>query len=348
MAITRLWQTGWELGQLSLSSMPAVEITSIDSLHNTTGETAKTGTYALGFGSGGSTTYQQIDAPISQCRFAAHLKHDTATAATYDLFQLRSNATFIIRVQYSIATGSWIVLHGATIAATVLDTAFLPRNVYSHIGVDVKIDGAAGWVYVYRNGVQIVGYDGDTNDGGSTFNRLYLGNNGSGSMGSNAAIDDVYWDDTTGEPAPTGVPDRRFPALTPDGTGHYAQWTGNDLDNTDNYLLVDERPHNSDTDYVFEGVSGKKDSYTMTDYTIPGGFTVRAVIPLAVARKADAAGGSSLKMGTRYDSTDNIGGANSLPSSYGVVRGDRQTTDPSVEAWDQTSINGVEAVVEVA
>jgi hypothetical protein len=133
--------------------------------------------------------------------------------------------------------------------------------------------------------------------------------------------------------------------IRPDGNGNYSAWVGSDADSTDNYLHVDEDPHDSDTSYVETDTATNRDSYTMDNYTLPTGFSVAAVIPMAIAKKVDAGGAVNIQLFTRESATDADSATKTLGTDY-QLHNDRQTTKPSGGNWDQTSINAVEVGVE--
>lgn len=340
MAITRLWQAGWEMQN------EALELTSENvSLSSTT---YKTGSRALAINTAASTTYQEITSAIAQCRIGLHFYQiGTSGAGGVDIVTLRNNTTSIVRVQYDTYTGEWKVLCGATTVATVSDPAMNVRSTWCHIGVDVLIDGAAGWVQVYRDGTKVVDFSGDTNDGGANFNRLYFGmTSASPQWTGGTCVDDCYWDDTTGEGAGAAPPDLRFPLIVPNGNGNYADWTGSDGNSVDNYALVDELPPSA-TDYVSAASAGLNDSYALADYTPTPGATVAAVIPLCRALK-DAAGTTlQLKIATRAGGSDGSGTAQALGTGYATIW-ERYTTKPAGGAWAEADVDGAEVLLTSA
>jgi hypothetical protein len=191
-----------------------------------------------------------------------------------------------------------------------------------------------------------VAFGGDTNDGGGTFNRLAAGHLGVSGW-SSGAVDDLVWFDTTGELAPAAISDYRLYAIEPTGNGNYNEWDGSDGNATDNYLLVDEIPANDDTDYITTETANDTESFTMSTFTIPAGFAVEEVIPVAIARKIDALGTLGLKLGTRLSGTDNLSSTKALGTGYTIYR-ERQTQTPAAANWTQSDIDNLEVVIEAA
>jgi len=211
-----------------------------------------------------------------------------------------------------------------------------------HIGLDVKIDLTSGWAVVYIDGIEVMRYEGDT--GNADINTFRLGKltGEGGNVPSYTYMDDIFVDDTTGQGAAAPVPDRRFYPITPNGAGAYNHGIGSDGNSVDNHLLVDDRPHNSDTDYVYMDTLDQKELNLMTTYTPPTGFTFAALIPFVYAKKTDAEVDTQLApLLYTTSGSDLLGTAQALPTSYGWIW-ERFTTKPGGGAWDQAGINDVQ------
>lgn len=340
MSITSIFETGFELGdtrdELTASVVNAV-----------TTSNPKTGTYAFNYAAASGTgNYHEHSGAIIQCRIALHIRH-AVTSAKRDLIAVYNGVTACVRVQWDATSSEWVILCGATEVARVGDVAFATTNTYYHIGIDIKIDAVNGWVYVWRDGVEVVSFDGDTNNGHSSFNRLQFGNLSLGVGWTSSFLDDVVWFDSTGEVAPAPVADYRLYALEPNGNGNYNEWDGSDGNAVDNYLLVDEIPANDDTDYLETATADDTESFTMTTFTIPAGFSVEEVIPVAIARKVDALGALGLKLGTRLGGTDLKSTHKALGTSYTLYR-ERQPTKPGGGVWTQSDLDNLEMLIEAA
>jgi hypothetical protein len=342
MTITALFETGWELAD------SRDELTANTANYAVTTASPKTGTYSFALHSASGTgNYYEHSSGISQCQVAGHIRH-AQTTGTRDYFVLRNGTTNVVRVRWNADTSSWTIVCGATTVATVSDPTFATINTYYHIGVDIKIDATAGWVYLYRDGVEIVSFDGDTNDGFASFNRLHPGNIDLGvAWASTALLDDLVWFDTTGELAPAAIPDYRLYAIAPTGNGNYNEWDGSDGNAVNNFEMVDEIPANDDTDYLTTLTANDTESFTMSTFAIPAGFAVEEVIPVAIARKTDALGALGLKLGTRLSATDQLSTTKALGTGYALYR-ERQTQTPAAANWLQADIDGLEVIIEAA
>jgi hypothetical protein len=339
MTITRIWQAGAELNNI-LSEFDSVSGPNID----TSSAVANSGTYSFRVNSLTRFADKVLSSALSQARIGFFVYHNGPTSGNNPaLISLYSTSTICINVRFDGTTLS--VRAGSTVLGSVLSAAFAATGVWKHVGLDVKIASSGGWVYLYLDGVLIFSFDGDTNDGAATFNKITIG---SPIVGHTWAIpiyyDDIYLDNLSGESAPTAPPDYRFLPVLPNGNGISSQWLGNDGNRTDNYLLVDDIPPDNDTTYVESSVSGEKDSYDMTDPTIPTGWEVSAVIPFAVVKKLNAGGALNLKLETRTT----ISGSPSFASSAAIVLGtayalawERRVLNPSGGGWTTAMINAL-------
>lgn len=333
MTITRLWQAGLEsdgtnshLGEFSSVS---------SSVNVTTSSTyAKSGTYSLRFPVGNDYATQLIGS--SQARTGFHvrgLELITDLLPAY-IVAFRTTANLVgIRVKNSTTLALWV-------GATEQDTyAFAtPTSDFNHFGLDVKVDATAGWAVAYIDGVEVMRFEGNTGSDAITSVRYGDAING---FKAYTYCDDLLIDDTTGETAAAPVPDRRFEPLTPNGNGTYSEGTGSDGNSTDNYLLVDDRPHNSDTDYIELDTADERELYTVTTTSPPAGFIFAALIPFAYAKKTDGAVATQLAPLLRLGSVDLEGTAQNLSTSYAMVW-ERFAAKPGGGAWTQTDIDAVE------
>lgn len=343
MAITRLWESGWELADYTLEisstngTVPALSTTEV-----------RTGTYSLRLTDDGNSYFViNLPAAITQCRSSFHFQHSDIVNGTNDprIFTLRNNTTICLSLSWNGT--SFIAYVGGTAVSTVVHAPFAASDTWFNISVDVKVANAAGWIRVYVDGVQVIDFSGDTDNGATTFNNVAFGQADGDAWlnGSVVYFDDMYIDDTTGEATPSQAPDSRFELITPNGNGNYSQWDGSDGNAVDNYLLIDEFPPDNDTTYIQTDTVNEINTTLMTTFTIPAGWSVAAVIPLAIAKKDDAGGTLDLQLVTRLSSTDQVSGDKTLGTDYAILR-DRQTSKPGGGAWTQSDINSVEVGVK--
>jgi len=215
-----------------------------------------------------------------------------------------------------------------------------------HIGADIKFHTTTGWFYVYVNGVEVIGYDGQTDHLLSAVNQVRLGGISTEYFSNGGYYDDLYINNSEGEGTPALPTDKRFHYIRANGNGNYAQWTGVDGNSVDNYLHVDD-PGVPDlaTTNVTDSTASNKDSYTLEDTDLSADATIDAVIPTVIARNAGG-GVGTIKLLTRYSGADSLSAALPLETSYFMVQ-DRQTTKPGGGAWTPAIVDATEVGVEM-
>lgn len=330
MTITRRWQSGLETGSL-LELDYVTGSTYIDSTYK------KTGTYSFKLGHY-DPQYGRVNVSATrQVRVGCNFLMDTIMAGGVASINAL-DGTKLVDVELN-ASGQMIIDIAGTDVAW-LNNAY-SNNIWYHIGIDVKIDSSAGWVYVYKDGQDVLHYTGNT--GNSDVGQVRIGHVMHNYQWNYSYYDDIFVDDTTGESTTAVVPIKIFRYITPvTGSPTYAQWDGSDGNSTDNYALVDEVPP-SETDYVCTNVVNELDSYQMSTFTLDTSETIKSVIPLAYVKRYGTT--EQIALGTRYSSTDVIGSDQSPSSTYSY-RWERQTTKPGGGSWDQTALDGVEVVIK--
>ena len=195
-------------------------------------------------------------------------------------------------------------------------TGLWPKSDYVHFGVDLKIDASAGWCYVYIDGVQVLGFTGNTGNFDARMVGWGTAPNSGNSPNSSFYLDDLSIDNSTGEGAPAACEDRRFLLVMPDGNGTYSDGVGSDADSTDNYLLVDDTTMDGATTEVVLDAVDEKDTYTMANPTLPANAVIQAVCPVALVQKGNAAVGTQVKFLARESATDAKSATLDLPGDY--------------------------------
>jgi hypothetical protein len=253
---------------------------------------------------------------------------------------------------------AWLTLDGTghLVAATTngtleTSTEIVNSDQWYLIEIYFKLgDNPDGRFVVYLDAVEVINYTGDTKPGAqTTFDVIYWKAGLTLGGGSYMGIDDLALNDTTGGADNSYCGDGVIIKVTPDGTGTDSDWHGSDADDVDNYLLVDEYPHDSDTTYVYhDGAdSGTQDQYTLSDYDGTG-KTILRIYPEARIRKT-AAAAHTVKLGTLASGgTDDMSAAINLTTSYARYVGDEQTVNPvDSNPWEEADIDALELVVEV-
>jgi hypothetical protein len=210
------------------------------------------------------------------------------------------------------------------------------------MAVDIKVHATTGWVKFWIDGVAVIDYSGQTNQGASDFNRVGIGSVSSLVAWADIYIDHWHCDDTTGEGSPAHPSPTPLVSLRPNGDGNYAQWLGSDGNNVNNYLLLDELAPNT-TDYIEETVSGDRDSWIFATYTLDAHFTCAAMLGKLSAIDASA---GQIAIFNRLGGTDADGANQTLTSAYDLYY-ERFTTDPGAGSWSQSDIDAFELGVKI-
>jgi hypothetical protein len=322
---TRIWSLGAEQGINELNYRPARGATTV-----TTTKT-RTGTYAFTIPSNDPASWGRIlPTPLTQFQTAYWINHmgvggtDTAIDRSSYLFTfLRQDGT-LYRIGWQHTNLYWFV--ASAITTNFFSTAngtgttgdFNLTDVWHHVGLDVKIDNAAGWIKLYINGLLALDFTGNTGTSPVT------------AVGASVPIQ------------------KRFMYLAPNGNGELSQFTGSDGNSTDNYLLVDEvSAHDDDATFVQASANGLIDSYTHAALTTPDNFVPVALITSAFAKKTDATVDTEYQARLHKGSDNSLGAAKDLATGYTLLQ-DRFTTLPDATPLGDVNINDTEIGIVAA
>lgn len=293
---------------------------------------------------GGVTNNITKTFPVAGATFsvAARIRFATTTvgSTSFPLFALLEGTTNHINVIASTAGDGKISAYRGTTLLGTSASVVLTLNVWHWINVIGVIHDTTGSVRILVDGAEVLTLTAqDTRNAGTTGLATSL------QISRNNNNDNRDYDDLIVRDDSTAIPDHRIATLVPSGNGNSSQFTGSDGNSTDNYLLVDEVPHNSDTDYVESSTAGQIDTYAMGNLPA-GAATVLAVQERLVARKTDAgarAGRTVIRSGgANYEGAD-IALADTYVS-YGTLR----LTDPATAAtWTVANVNALEAGAKV-
>jgi len=333
MAITRIWQTGWESGSTS-------EVTSEVGGYTVNAVSARTGSYSIyGYPANSNWYFIQTFPGTRQVRLGCGwLKTDDGTIEG-QLISIRDSSGVLIQLNLINSTTNLRLKVGGSNVDITTDSPVFQSNIWYHIGIDCKIDSSSGWAYVYLNGTNVLSYSGNT--GNTDLERIDFGTYTA--QGGTVQIhrwDDLYLDDTTGESSPTSPELKKFYPLTPNGDGNYKQWnpTG-----SSHYNLVDERPPGAD--YVYAITGSLYDSYNMSTFTLDVNENIIAMIPYVIAKRDYST--EQIALGTRSSGTDLVGSDQDLSLSYDYYW-ERQITGSMGSSWDQSYLDSVEVVIKSA
>lgn len=263
-----------------------------------------------------------------------------------NLIQLRDNTTKHISLKLINGNvGNLFIQHGngSTLATTTNVPLVIARWYY--IEFKVTIDDTVGSYEVRIDGVvhpQLTATNVDTRNGGNpSADRVMFSGITTFFTNTDYYMDDIYILDGSG-PAPKNdyLGDMNVPAIAPDGNGNSSQFIGSDGNTTDNYLLIDELPANSDTDYVQSDVIGNKDTYTYQDLSAVSG-TIYGVMVMPFAKKTDT-GARAIRTLARLSGTEIDNGTDiNLGTTYAYYPTIFESK-PGGGDWTITDVNNAE------
>jgi hypothetical protein len=234
---------------------------------------------------------------------------------------------------------------------TVLGTSAantLTPGTWAYIEIKVVLgDGTSGSVVVRVNGVAVLTLTGiDTKNGGTktVFESVgYFAS--SGPTGTVYSVDDFYLCNGAGSINNDFLGDCSVETIFPSGNGNSSGMVGSDGNSTDNYLLVDEAPTPSSSDYVASAIDGAKDTYAFADLTHTAG-TVKGVQISAYAAKSDT-GTRTMSNVIRSGGADTVLTAQALSTAYAALRNVVEQNPNGPAAWTIASVNAAEFGVQV-
>lgn len=246
--------------------------------------TAKTGNYSI-YCNGTDNFYLDLPSSTSQHRLGFHFQHNTAAFGNPRVVSGYSGGTTVWSLRWVDEATLTLFVSGAD-QASLLSPTFNQTEKWHHIGVDAKI-AADGWIKVYLNGEEILSYEGDTSASGTSINRLRFAGTPTVNQWFHAYYDDIYIDDTAGEPFPSPPPDKRFYLVMPEADGASSEWTPSA--GTDHAALVNDVPVDT-AEYVRAESAGLVDEYTLpTPPTYPDGYGISQVLLQMIAKRSNAA-----------------------------------------------------------
>lgn len=326
--MARVQTEGFEIGDASLIAVSGGGIST----------SAASGTYAfLVTGSDGASSAIAIPGgALSELYWAARVNYSRVDSTPY-LVQFHNGGTLLFRVFVEPSTGKW-TLQDHLGAVRIASTEGHTTDVYQLIELYFKIHATTGALEMKIDGVSMGTWAGNTAVASSAIDRTTL--TVPDVIGSASAfMDDLRINDVTGAADDSWPGSGRIVSLVPNST-NTAQWDGSDGNQVDNHLLVDERPHDSDTTYVVTTTANEKELYGHAGgFSLPANHSITRVWVEAVA-KDNAALGGQLSTIVKSGTTESVSPAATLPSSYTRVTGNRLTTNPDTLAeWTAAEVN---------
>ena len=237
---------------------------------------------------------------------------------------------------------AYVGTHAAAVAE--ISAATFAHSQWYNVCIDVKVDAANGWIYVWQDGVNVISFDGNT--GNADVARIVLGYCGAGGVVWNQGfVDDFYLDDTTGEAAPVIPPDRRIYTLYPDGAGTYAEGLAKGGGASSSTNVDDGAASDTDTTYNYVDALNERETYALTTFALPAAGTIYAVQAKVHALKTDAGVDTEIAVMTRGGAVaaDNEDASQNLAGDWLLYSGDIELLDPAGAAWAIAQIDSLEA-----
>lgn len=324
--MTRIFTDGAETGDLLFFSSAGTTV-------STTAPRSGSRCYALG-----GTVNIKNTPDLTEFYFRSGIKFGLATQ---DIFAFRNSANANLAKIATVNTGFVRLYIGSTLVGT--GTHFVGDNGWHLVETYLKIDGSNGVFECRVDGVTDISFTGNTvaTTPSIVTNILFQATSSAGS------IDDLALNSASGTSDNGWCGDGKIVMLTPNANGDSSQMAGSDGNSTDNYLLVDEIPPNSDTDYVVSDVSGNADLYNLTTTTLPTNAVVKRVYVESRSRE-EVASGDSIKLGIKTNGSEYWSTSIVQTAIYGRNVGVDYLINPQTgSAWTQSEIDALQAGVKI-
>lgn len=200
----------------------------------------------------------------------------------------------------------------------------------------LKVADSGGISEVKIDGETRITFTGDTKPGTDQYIGKLV-------IGSDIAIDDIAVNDTSGTENNSWCGDGRIFALIPSGD-YSVQWSRSG--GSANYEMVDERPPDGDTTYIYTDTAGNVDKYSVTG-SLPNNLRgVRGVIVYAQA-KALTGEALGLQLGVDSNGSEAWSGTISLPTSYAIVDSGLITKNPATgQDWTVQAVQNSRVAIK--
>ena len=248
--MARIFTEGFELKDGAFFDIPAGSI-------NTTIKRSGNASWFIN-----GTSGRKIVAGTSEIYIRIGFNH--ADTATTSIFRWYKGATELGSIRYSSVNGKINIYTGTATLVDVGDIS-ITLNTWYLLEAHIKISDTVGVIDVKIDGASDATFSGDTKPGADTVIDTFWY-----STSDNVYYDDLAYNDTTGGSDNSWCGDGHVISLTPNANGDLSQLVGSDSNSTDNYLLVDDFPHDTDTTYVEGSNVDEKDLYNLTACGLSG------------------------------------------------------------------------------
>ena len=259
---------------------------------------------------------------------------------TTPIFKWYKDATELGSITFNSVNGKINIYTGT---ATLVDVGDIPIaiNTWYLLEAHIIISDTVGVIEIRIDGVTDATFSGDTKPGADTVINLLCYSTLYG-----VYFDDLAYNDTSGASDNSWCGDGHVIALTPNANGDLSQLVGSDANSTDNYLLVDEFPHDTDTTYVEGSTVDEKDLYNLSECGLSG-VTISRVWGESRTKDTVAAGGLAAIV-LKTNSTEYAGSDIPILTTYTKqILGTVYLVNPNTAgAWSTDDLDALQAGVK--
>jgi len=359
--MARVFTTGWELGHtgdagsgtIHEADVTARMMGNIDTVTNP----ARAGGRALRVvGTTRDFLYAGIDVPATDefwLRWAFQYRSTNINTHTNTFLSWAADGGVVGGVRYqgdtlglSLWSGSDLLNGGSSETMLASEPGgVLKRNRWQLFELHWKTDGSAGAAELRVDGMQVITFSGNTDDGKGQVTQIRFGFNEDGTVLPGGST--FYYDDCAMDNA-DWIGDGHVMLLRPNGNGNSSQLTGSDGDQADNYQLVNETPAEN-SDYVEGAAAGLRDTYAMEDTAaeMPANAEIKHVDVVTLAHSLSV-GSDAMRGVVRTGGSDHLSSPQTLRSSFGPHRFGFPLNPDTGLAWTPEELDAVEAGIETA
>lgn len=265
------------------------------------------------------------------------MKRGATTGTTFFSFLFWANDTDTnIFVRGRADNGAIEVVRGSTVVLSIADCI---RTNWDHFMFRCLVDDSTGVFEVWRNGVLLDDFSGDTNNTTGAPTRITLGSL-FGIAGTATTSGGIWYDDlviTDG----TMLGDRQVGYYAVDSDASPNEWTPNA--GSDDFDRLNQIPVDGDTTYLESDTGGNLTRHGITPALT--GRTIDAVRAVASLRLTEA--GTDSCIIRAYSDTTDIEAEVALATAYREYAGPVMEVDPDTTvAWTDTGLDLVELELE--
>jgi hypothetical protein len=255
-------------------------------------------------------------------------------------YEPSTTAGFEVR---TTAGGELAAYRAGTLLGTSTGAGIKPGPWY-YIEIKSAISNTAGTAIIKVNEVQVLNLSSQDTQVGATAEYRQYQLMGSAVFPHNFSFDDWYICDDSGSQNNDFLGSIRVDGILPDGDSGTINWTPST--GTVNSALVDENPHNTDTDYVESSTSTDQDLY---DYAaVPTTLdTIHGLQINTIVRETDASD-FTLKTLIYSGTTSSADSAQAIAgTSYETLYRISELDPDTTSAWTSSGINSAQFGIEV-